>query len=334
MNRIVLAVISMLILPGVAAAQRDDPFTWWAGKGKVVSFIEGIGIHPRGRIFVETFTASIDEYIYQNDADWYLYTARRGMRRGGRPAYWHSLSHAQVHNMSADYFEEALGDLTWEEYLRRDDIIIKITANGNVIFVLSKNVLHIIEMSSNIVITIDYSDGSLCAPLDGGEFPDEYPPDLTQMLRCYYMMDVHTDVNKVRSMRDAARIKSGVMEALKAVSPFDYEKSQLSHYHFLNPPEIWIIEWFPDDTTTVEIKKLDDKFDTEASKLSSIVFGEHLWREDLRAHETSFDEAARHRAKVVMLHSLERILSTDGKWLLDLTRLWELILMRNLSTLY
>ena len=334
MKRIMIAVFSILILPGALAAQTEDPFSYFSVETSAFSFFEGVNKPPRGSIIVYGSALGIGDYIHHNDADWYYNDLPRGRPRRSRPEVWSSLEHAQVQNQTADVFEEALGELTWDEYLQRDDTLIKVTANGNVIYVLNEHVLHVIEMSSNIVITIDYLEGVDCLTLAGGMVPTDLRSDLILVVRCYHILHLAFGHIEVRSMKDAASIKSSVLQTLNALSPFEDEKTYLSAHHYLNPPEIWIYERPADDSSHGRYVKLDDMFDLGVRDLRRIAFGEDIIRLEFNSIDYSFDQAAKLRTRIAIMGSLERILSANGKWLLEVSSWGEPILIRNLSNMY
>jgi len=334
MKLIMIAVFSILILPGAVAAQSDDPFAIISKDTTVFGFLEGVGIPPRGSIIVYGSPFRFHEDIYYNDADWYFNDLPRGRPRRSRPEVWSSLNHAQVQNLIAEVFEEALGEFTWEEYLQKDNTLIRVTANGNVIYVINEDVLHVIDMSSNVVITIDYVKGVRCSTLEGEGIPDDLPPDKTIVMRCYHVLHLNVSNPDVRLMKDPASIKIDVLQALNSLSPFEYEKTHMSIYHHLSPSEIWFYDWPSDDTGPIKYIKLDDRFNLGVRMLSEIAFGEHLIRIDFRTHEYSSVQEDQLRARDVILSSLERILSANGKWLLEVSGWGEPILIRNLSTLY
>lgn len=97
MKRIMIAVFSILILPGAVAAQSDDPFSYFSDEAGTFSFFAGVNKPPRGSIIVFGSALGIDEYIYHNDADWYYNDVPRGRPRRSRPEVWSSLDLSLIH---------------------------------------------------------------------------------------------------------------------------------------------------------------------------------------------------------------------------------------------
>ena len=334
MKRIMIAVFMIFILPSWVAGQSDDPFAIVSSESTYFGFIEAVGTVPTGSIIVFGRPRKYEEHIYTSDGDWYFNELPRGKPRTG-PNVYSSLNHAQVQNLINDIFEEALGRLTWEEYLQRDDTLIEITTNWNVAFVMNEDVLHIIDFPANVVMTIDYTSGLRCSALEGDPDPHDLPPGVTVVLRCYYGVMLGPGFTSIRLMRDPETIKIGVLRALNSLSPFEHERLDVSIAHYLNPPEIWLYDLSygsgPGDYRSFN---LENTFDDGVRGLHEIGFGEHRRRVDFSSGEGKEIPGDELYARSAILSSLERILSSNGKWLLEVSRWGEPILIRNLSNMY
>ena len=334
MKKIMTAVFLIFILPTAIAGQSDDPFAIVSSESTYFGFIEAVGTVPTGSIIVFGRPWKFEEHIYTSDSDWYFNEQPRGKRRIG-PNIYSSISHVQVQNLISGTFEEALGQLTWEEYLQKDDTLIKVTANGNVIYVINDDVMHIIDHSANVIMTIDYTSGLRCSALDGNPDTYDFPSGEVVVLRCYYVVGLGPGFTSIRLMKDPENIKIGVLQALNSLSPFEHEKLDMCIAHYLNPPEIWLYDLsYGSDPGDHRSFNLEDTFDDGVRGLHEIGFGEHRVRVDFISNKGKEIPGDQLRARSAILNSIERILSSNGKWLLEVSSWGEPILIRNLSNMY
>ena len=335
MKKILIPVILVFILGSSVAGLSDDPFAISSSEFTYFGFTDVVGTVPTGSIIVYGRPWKYQKHIYTSDADWYYNELPRGKRRIG-PNVYSSLNHAQVQNLISSTFEEALDQLTWEEYLRRDDTLIEVTANGNMIYVMNDDVLHLIDFPANVVMTIDYSSGLRCSELEGD--PDLYdlPAGETAVLRCIYGVLLGPGSSRIRLMKDPEIIKTGVLQALNSVSPFEHARLDMSMAQYLNPPEIWLHDMsYGNSLGDQNSFNLETTFDYGVRGLNEIGFGEHRVRRDFSSEKPQRMPGEQLRARSAILSSIERILSSKGqKWLLEVSGWGEPILIRNLSNIY
>lgn len=333
----------------------------------IAVFVNGAS-PPNDGIIVDSYKSHYDDPVFQSDAEWYFrdlprkpsvqslledhsqlehsqiqaLTDTEALAQANaiwedilKTSTWSLLEHSQIQTLTHGVFEEALAQagVIWEDLLQDDNTVIKVSANGNLLYVVNDWWLHLIDLPANVVVVISYTNGMYCGIPDEKSIEsidqDRLPDDRTEIRRCYHLFDL-SGTGLMYSMKDPKNIQLSVLKALDSRSPFEYEKMPASIEQHLNPPVIWLQE-------DHEYIKWDDAYNTGIRGLSGIAVEGHLVRYTVLTHD--YPEllegtlSPRSTRVILMLNALEQILSGNGKWLLTVQSR-EHDLIRNLSNMY
>jgi len=282
--------------------------------------------------------------ILESDADWYFYD--------GATRTWSTLVHSQIQPFASSVFDEEFDHLGWEEYLKDNDTFIQITEDGNVIYVFDETRLHLIDFLANVVLSIPYSysssvSSSSCRTLNGKRIDRQYlldsRPNGKRIIRCYHQFDFTNPDVEIRAMKDHKNIKLSVLKVLNLINPFEYEKIHARIEHHLNPPEIWFYDIYEYGLMPEIYIKFDSTYidglgedGLGPQRFGSISLHPRLVQYDsetVKYLDLSEGKEGKRRARSQVLHTLEHVLSSTGKWLL-IMKSEEHTLIRNLSNIY
>ena len=333
MKRILLTLLCIFAFQGVIVAQTvfcyvhseecpDD----FPPDADVV--IEGESITLRGTDILET------------DAHWYF--------RNGRTGAWSTLDSPEAQALASGVFEELFDQRGWEDYLKDIDTSFHVMADGNIIAVLSEDMLHLLDIPSRQALSIPYKDDvyvpTCTTPAGERIYWARTIREDNRIVRCYRRFHFARRLAILRIIEDPEFFKAGALRVLNATSPFDYEKQRYDIEHHLNPPEIWFNEmgkygamfqlYILLDGTYLE----DLEYGTFGSqRFRSVSLHDRLVLLDLETLEyrDAWDVDQRRRsARSALLNILERALSSPAKWLVYVETGDDNFLIRNLSTLF
>lgn len=285
--------------------------------------------------------------IFKRDADWYFYD--------DSSRSWSTLDNAEILSFAYSAFDEAFDQLEWEAYLEDADTAIKVRLDGNAIDVMDEYELHLIDLSSTLVLSVPYHEyGTSCTAPDGkrldwmeeeGAWRELSQEGGTRIVRCKYGFRFSHEFARLRRINDPEMVKSGVLKVLDSGSPFYDEKKRLSFEHQLNPPEIWFSHTPDYGPLGTIYLRLDGTYDEDLEtgtlgpwKFGFLVLHDRLVRWDIAAQEMIRDYGGIQRKRKVrsaVVDLLERVLVvTPAKWLLWIETGGDTTLIRNLSTLF
>ena len=158
---------------------------------------------------------------------------------------WSTLSHLQVLPLVTGVFDDEYDRLNWEEYLMDPDTAVAVSANGIRIYVMDQIELHLVDVSSGVVLSLPYSEFlGFCETLDGLNvvWKDWVYRKGAHIFRCPYSFYFAQQRAELRIIDDAEYLMAGALRVLNSTSPYEYDKVRASLEHHLSPPEIWFFE--------------------------------------------------------------------------------------------
>ncbi len=346
MKRRIIVVFSILFLSVAAAAQTVSCYTELETCPD--NFPPEADVYLHGRSLYWHLTD-----IFERDADWYFFD--------DSSETWSTLEDAEILAFTKEAFDEAFDELGWEAYLTDADTAIAMSADGNAIYVMDEEELHLIDLSTSLVFSIRYSEyATYCTAPDGT--PLDWLEDAniwyevveagaTWVVRCKYGFRRTTRYQgkyigaRIRTINDTEFIRTGVLKILDPSSPFYEEKTRYSIEYQQKPPEIWLYDYSAYGPRFVTYLKLDGAYDDNLGNdtmimrsFDTINLHDRLiqWEPAAQKVRQDFGGIKRKRqAKSALVNVLERALTlTPAKWLLEIETGDDNGLYYNLSSLF
>ena len=131
-------------------------------------------------------------------------------------------------------FEGGIHELGLGQYQEGSDSRVHILRKGNTVYIMNEDFLHIVDMSSHVIASIDYYNGLYCSPR--GEHPAT--PDWSGvLLECFdlYYFNEPTRVH-IRVIEDPAHLESGITHILTSNDDLDVDALQPDVEYRLSSP--------------------------------------------------------------------------------------------------
>ncbi len=345
-KRIFIAVFSVLFFSVAVAAQTVSCYTELETCPENYPPEADVFLH--GQILYWHFTD-----IFERDAVWYFFD--------DSSEAWSTLEDAEIVPFTKEAFDEAFDELGWEAYLADADTAIAMSVDGNAVYVMDEEELHLIDLSKNLVFSIRYSEyATYCTAPDGTAFDfledakiwyEVVEKGATWVARCKYGFRRTTRYQdkyigaQLRTINDPGFIKAGVLKVLDPSSPFYEEKTRYSVEYQRNPPEIWLYDYSTYGPGFGIYLKLDGDYDDDLENdtiamrsFETINLHDRLvqWEPASQDVRRDFGGIKRKRqARSALVNVLERALTlTPAKWLLKVETGDDNGLYYNLSSLF
>ena len=278
---------------------------------------------------------------FENDADWYFYDSVT--------TSWSTLHHAEILPFATGVFDEEYDRLDGKHIWKMLTLQLKSGLGGNTIDVMDELTLHLINISAGYVLSMPIVNLGQAAQRQMAKHLEDWEAlqieGDTRILRCRHGFLFAYERAQLRTIEDPELIRTGALNVLNSVSPFDFEKRRFGIEHRLNPPEIWYFDSADYGPRGQIYLKLDGTYadDLEhetlgSQRLAVISLHDRLVLFDFETLEGQdlWDGIERKRdARSALLNIFPRaLILTPAKWLLRVETGDDNSLTRNLSSRY
>ncbi len=242
MKRLLVSIFWLIVIVPAGMAQDAGPETEREDYKEYTVMSLGDDPLPDADVIV-LFGPPNEFYEAQNfsgDGDWY-----HSSNGGGtwseleNPSQIQTPSFIPSEHEIFSAFEGGIADLGLGEYEPERDSHIHIIRDANLVYIMNEKFLHIIDLSTHIIASIDYYNGLYCTPWDEFTMEADYPENV--LLRCFdlFYFEEATRV-KIQEIKKPTDFELGVLKILDSYSPFDHQRIEpdIAYYH--NPPELLI----------------------------------------------------------------------------------------------
>ncbi|MCY4538628.1 MAG: hypothetical protein OXE52_10410 [Chloroflexi bacterium] len=242
MNRLLLSIFWLIVIVPSGIAQDAAPETEPEDDNEVTVMSLDDDPLPDADVLV-LFGPPHEFYEEQNfsgDGDWY-HSSDLGSTWSelDNPSQIQTPSYIPTEFKIFSAFEGGIADLGLGEYEAESDTHIHVIRDANLVYIMNEEFLHIVDLSTHIIASIDYYNGLYCTPWDEFTMEADYPENV--LLRCFdlfYFEEASTV--KIQEIQEIQDFKLGVSQILDSFSPFDHQRIEPAVAYYHNPPDLWI----------------------------------------------------------------------------------------------
>ncbi len=242
MNRLWVSIFWLIVIVPVGIAQDAAPESEHEDDNEVTVMSLSDDPLPDADILVlfDPPHEFYEEQDFSGDGDWY-HSSNGGFAWSEleEPSQIQTPSYIPTEYVIFSAFEGGIADLGLREYEPERDTHIHIVKDANLVYIMNEKFLHIVDLSTHIIASIDYYNGLYCTPRDEFTMEADYPENV--LLHCFdlfYFEEASTV--KIQEIQKIQDFELGVSRILDSFSPFDHQRIEPAVAYYHNPPELSI----------------------------------------------------------------------------------------------